>query len=157
MGNFTVNQYIRIGVVESGPRIVYVLVLAEIPALQLMQSSDLNGDGTVDELESSAYLETALPEIGNALQLAVDAQTLSLRPEKPALVFADGQAGLTTMRLRAIFVPLAPLLFTGGDQQIALSNTYQTDRLGWREIIVTNGDALLFLKSTCPQAASTAR
>jgi ABC-type nickel/cobalt efflux system permease component RcnA len=143
LGNFTVNQYVRVEVLESGPRLVYVLDLAEIPTFQLMQSIDANGDGALDQTESAAYLGEVLPQIANALDLSVGGDVLTLRSEQSSFELLDGQAGLKISRLRATFVPQAPLLLTGGDQQIALENTYQTDRLGWREIVVTNGEGVI--------------
>ncbi|MCC6790333.1 MAG: sulfite exporter TauE/SafE family protein [Thermomicrobiales bacterium] len=139
LGNFTVNQYARIEVTAAGPRIVYILDLAEVPALQEIQRIDANGDGTVDAAESAAYLTETVPFIARGLVFAVDHETLTLRATESTVTFPDGQAGLDLLRLRAVFVPMAPHLLTGGAQQISLVNTYRTDRLGWREIAVTHG------------------
>ena len=57
----------------------------------------------------------------------------------PHSTFPEGQAGLQLLRLRATFVPVEPAPLTGGDHTIELVNTYQSDRLGWREIVVTHG------------------
>lgn len=139
LGNFTVNQYARIEVTTEGPRIVYILDLAEVPALLEIQRFDTSGDGTVDEAEGAVYLRETLPAIAKALDFAVDQDVLTLRATESSLAFPDGQAGLKLLRLRAVFVPAEPHLFTGGEQEISLVNTYQTERLGWREIVVTHG------------------
>src|SRR4051794_22060029 len=68
LGNFTVNQYARVEVSANGPRIVYVLDMAEIPTFQALQSIDTNSDGTVHDAEKSAYLTTLLPEIADGLK-----------------------------------------------------------------------------------------
>lgn len=140
LGNFTVNQYARIEVSESGPRIVYVLDMAEIPTFQAFQMIDANSDGTVDDAEQAAYLASELPAIAQALDFSIDGDRMTLRALDGAdLQFPPGQAGLKLLRLRAIFVPMAPSLLTGGQQQFALTNTYLTDRIGWRELLVTHG------------------
>lgn len=139
LGNFTVNQYARIEISEAGPRIVYVLDMAEIPTFQALQTIDANGDGTVDDAETAAFLATELPAIMQGIDFTVDGDRMTLRALAGAeLQFPPGQAGLKLLRLRAIFVPLAPNLLTGGEQQFALTNTYLTDRIGWRELLVTH-------------------
>src|SRR5215213_8913440 len=140
LGNFTVNQYARIEVTADGPRIVYVLDMAEVPAFQEIKAIDASGDGEIDDGERAAYLDLMVGTIGRALELTVDGQLLALRAEDASLAFPDGQAGLQLIRLRAVFVPAATLLLTGGDQMVTFVNTYQTDRLGWREIIVTHDE-----------------
>jgi hypothetical protein len=80
LGNFTVNQYTRIEVASEGIRLIYVLDMAEIPAFQERQEIDVNGDGTVDESESAAYLETTVPEILSKLDLAIGANQINLVP-----------------------------------------------------------------------------
>ena len=142
LGNFTVNQYARIEVTADVPRIVYVLDMAEVPAFQEIKAIDASGDGAIDDAERAAYLDRTTRAIGQALKLTVDGQLLTLRSQEASLSFPDGQAGLQLIRLRSVFVPMAPLLLTGGDQTISFANTFQTDRLGWREIVVTHGEGV---------------
>jgi nickel/cobalt exporter len=142
LGNFTVNQYARIEVSADGPRIVYVLDMAEVPAFQEIKAIDASGDGEIDDGERTAYLDRMAGTIGRALELTVDGQLLTLQAEDASLAFPDGQAGLQLIRLKAVFVPAAALRLNDGDQMVTFVNTYQTDRLGWREIIVTHDEGV---------------
>ena len=75
LGNFTVNQYARIEVTADGPRVVYVLDMAEVPAFQEIKAIDASGDGEIDDGERAAYLDRMVGTIGRALELTVDGQT----------------------------------------------------------------------------------
>jgi nickel/cobalt exporter len=157
LGNFTVNQYARVEVSANGPRIVYVLDMAEIPTFQALQSIDTNSDGTVDDAEKSAYLTTLLPEIADGLKFTLDGDRMTLRAQDGAdLQFPDGQAGLKLLRLRATFAPLAPHLLTSANQQITLSDEYETGRIGWREMLVTYDAGITISGITAP-ATDTSR
>ena len=136
LGNFTTNQYSRIEVREDGLRLVYVLDLAEIPAFQEIQTIDANGDDAVGDAEREAYLDAKLAELGGHLRLAADGVDLPLRSVARELSFPDGQAGLKLLRLRAVFSASLP---DSVPVRFAFRNTYATDRLGWREIVVTHG------------------
>jgi ABC-type nickel/cobalt efflux system permease component RcnA len=139
LGNFTVNQYARVEITAAGPSIVYVLDLAEVPALQEIQRIDTDSDGTVSEAEAAPYLADTLPRIAGALHLAIDGDHLPLRAAESGLVFPEGQAGLRLLRLHVRFVPESSRAWSSGAQSVSLVNTFQADRLGWREIAVTHG------------------
>ena len=139
LGNFTVNQYTRIEVADKGLRLVYVLDMAEIPAFQERQRIDTNGDGTVDDTEIATYLDSEVPAILNQLALTVGAQDIDLQAVSRELTFPEGQAGLSLMRMRLVLTPASNDLFTTANQAISFRDDFATDRLGWREIVVTHG------------------
>lgn len=138
LGNFTVNQYSRIEITGVGPRIVYVLDMAEVPTLQAMPQIDLDGDGVVSSTEADEYAGALAVEIARNLVLSLDGEQLSLRATDVTLDLPQGQAGLQTLRLRAVFVPLLPGALADADRTFAFENRYAADRLGWRELVVTH-------------------
>jgi ABC-type nickel/cobalt efflux system permease component RcnA len=140
LGNFTINQYTRIELSQTGPRLFYVLDMAEIPALQEIQAIDHDGDGTVGELERQHYLPGKLAQIVGALDLRIDGEPVALQPADALLTFPDGQAGLKLLRLDAIFVPATPVSVMAGP--VTFQNTFDADRLGWKEITVVHDAGL---------------
>jgi nickel/cobalt transporter (NicO) family protein len=139
LGNFTVNQYTRIEVADKSLRLVYVLDMAEIPTFQERQKIDTNGDEAIDDAETATYLDSTIPEIVDQLGLTVDGNDVELQPISRELSFPEGQAGLSLMRLRLVLAPSAADLLATSPKAIDFRNEYATDRLGWREIVVTHG------------------
>ncbi|MDP9470344.1 MAG: high-affinity nickel-transporter [Chloroflexota bacterium] len=152
LGNFTVNQYSRIEVTEEDLRLVYVLDMAEIPALQELQERvDADGDGAVSDAERDTYLGSKLGEITSALGFSLGEMSLALRPVERELTFPDGQAGLKLLRLRAVFVaPLAGLR-QDGTGRLSYRNDFASNRLGWREVVVTHGPGVRLDASDVPE------
>jgi nickel/cobalt exporter len=138
LGNFTVNQYSRIEATTDGLRLVYVLDMAEIPAFQEIQSLDADSNGDVSDAERDAYLAAKLPQIARQLHLSVNGRDLPLTPDQQELTFPAGQAGLKLLRLRAVFAT-PPLALDATSTTIAFHNDFETDRIGWKEIVVTHG------------------
>lgn len=147
LGNFTTNQYARIEVMPDGIRLVYVLDLAEIPAFtEIGERIDRDGNGTVDDGERDAYLDLKLAEIRPGLQLTAGGTELPLTVAERELTLPEGQAGLKLLRLRAVFT--APAATDG--QAVAFQLDYETDRLGWREVVVTHAAGVRLDGSDAP-------
>jgi len=138
LGNFSVNQYSRIEVGTTDARIVYVLDLAELPTLADGSLLDANNDGAISNEETDAYLATRLAEIVPNLHLIAGGKELPLTLTDRSLSFVAGQAGLNTTRLEATLT--APLPPGSSADAMTYRNDYATDRLGWREIVVVNGN-----------------
>jgi ABC-type nickel/cobalt efflux system permease component RcnA len=138
LGNFTVNQYSRLEVGADAARLVYVLDLAELPTVADRPLADANGDGHVSDAEREGYLDAKLEEITPNLHLTAGGSELPLRLQERTLAFPAGQAGLETTRLEATFT--APLPASG--EELGYRDDYATDRLGWREIVVTHGPGI---------------
>ncbi|MGH2531095.1 MAG: nickel/cobalt transporter [Thermomicrobiales bacterium] len=150
LGNFTVNQYTRIEATADGPRVVYILDLAEIPAFQEIREIDDDGNGDIVDTERNAYLDRTLAAIVPALRLTVDGEPVALRVVERDVTFPTGQAGLRLVRLRAIFAPVEDQNGITGPQAVTFENRYATDRLGWREIVVTHGAGIRLDGPTAP-------
>lgn len=132
LGNFTVNRYSRISVYSDQIRVEYVLDMAEIPTFQENPNVDTNGDGNVSDSEAQVYAETKATEIGTnlALQLDGDARALGLRGSHVS--FPEGQGGLQTTRLTAIFETASP----AGSADLNFTDRNFSDRVGWKEVVV---------------------
>jgi ABC-type nickel/cobalt efflux system permease component RcnA len=138
LGNFSVNQYSRVEIGTEEARLVYVLDLAELPTVTDRPLLDADGDGVISGAERASYLDDKLAEIAPALHLFSGSTELTLRPIAQSLTLVPGQAGLDTTRIEATFV--ADLPATAGETgQLTFRNDNASDRLGWREIVVTNG------------------
>jgi ABC-type nickel/cobalt efflux system permease component RcnA len=150
LGNFTTNQYVRIEAAPDGLRLVYVLDLAEIPAFrEIGERVDADGDGKVSEAESAAYLDAKLAEIVPGLRLSAGGEAVVLTPVGQSVRFPEGQAGLTLLRLEAVFA--APVVVgQDGAADLAFTLDYDTDVLGWREIVVTHGADVRLAASDAP-------
>jgi ABC-type nickel/cobalt efflux system permease component RcnA len=138
LGNFSVNQYSRIEIGTTEARLDYVLDLAALPTMTDRPLLDRDGDGAIASAERTTYLAGKLSEITPALHLFAGSSELALRPTAQSLALAPGQAGLNTTRIEATFVAALPSA-TGDAGQLTFRNDYASDRLGWREIVVTNG------------------
>lgn len=140
LGYLTVNQYARIEVESHVLRIVYVLDLAEIPAFQeVNERLDADGGGDISDAERAAYVQEKLEEIRADLHLTVDGREIELVPRESELSLPEGQARMTLLYLRAVFVPSKPVTLSARPQQIAFTNNYEPAAVGWREILVTHG------------------
>jgi ABC-type nickel/cobalt efflux system permease component RcnA len=141
LGNFTVNQYTRLDVARADVSVRYVLDMAEIPTFQRRQLVDANGDGRIGPGEMARERDRLVALVSPHLQLLADGKPVRLALEKARVAFPKGQGGLATTRLDARF--RAPGLALGeAPRTLKLSNTYGTDRVGWRELLVARGEGV---------------
>ncbi|MDQ3553056.1 MAG: sulfite exporter TauE/SafE family protein [Chloroflexota bacterium] len=135
LGNFTINLYDGITISTDGAVIDHVLDMAEIPAFQERQRMDVDGDGAVSDAEGAAWAESTCRETASDLMLTVGGQPSELQPTALGLSFPPGQGGLVTLRLvcsyEAAFAPIS------GATDVTFEDSAYTDRLGWREIVVS--------------------
>ncbi len=132
LGNFTTNTAIRATVSAQKLKVLYVIDLAEIPTLKVRQElhavsgvvpSSIAGTWAQKEC-GSARSRVSITDAGKLLTLSSDAAEAS---------FANGQAGLTTMRIECTWSsPLDPATLTARTLRVADRN--YADRVGWREI-----------------------
>jgi ABC-type nickel/cobalt efflux system permease component RcnA len=132
-----VNQYSRIEVGKAQATVTYILDLAELPTVADRPLSDPDGNGASDDEERTQDIEGKLAEIAPLLHLSTGGNDLPLHLKDAALSFVPGQAGLNTTRIEAHFTADLP---AGADRGVlSYRDDYANDRLGWREIVVTNG------------------
>ena len=141
LGNFTVNQYTRLDVAQAGVSVRYVLDMAEVPTFQRRQVVDANGDGRIGAGERARERDRLLALVTPHLLLTADGKPVRLALETARVAFPLGQGGLRTTRLDARFSAVG-LALGDAPRTLKLANTYATDRVGWRELLVARGDGV---------------
>ena len=140
LGNFTVNQYSRLDLGDA-VSVRYVLDMAEIPTFQRRQIVDANGDGRISVAEAASESKRLVAIVAPHLQLLVDGRPVRLAISEQHVRFPRGQGGLSTTRLDARFRAVGFKL-DASPHTFTLSNSYATDRVGWRELLVAKGDGV---------------
>jgi nickel/cobalt transporter (NicO) family protein len=124
LGNFTTNRYDE--VVVSGDRVyVHAVVdLAEIPTFQ--------AKGSLQRLGRAGYADSLVAKVTDGIVLTVAGEDRTLAEARTSLVFPKGVGGLRTTRLDVVF-DAGP----ARDGVIALRDESFSERIGWREIVVS--------------------
>jgi nickel/cobalt transporter (NicO) family protein len=141
LGNFTVNQYTRLDIARSTVSVRYVLDMAEIPTFQRRQIVDVNHDGRISVAEAALESKRLVAIVAPHLKLLADGRPVRLVLESALVHFPHGQGGLSTTRLDARFRAVGAAL-GASPRTFALSDSYATDRVGWRELLVARGDGV---------------
>ena len=141
LGNFTVNQYTRLDLATGSVSVRYVLDMAEIPTFQRRGIVDANGDGRISTAEAASESKRLVAIVAPHLRLLADGRPVRLALEERHVRFPRGQGGLSTTRLDARFRAVG-LKLDGSQHTFQLSNSYATDRVGWRELLVARGDGV---------------
>lgn len=141
LGNFTINHYTGLQVNRKGINVDYVLDMAEIPAYQEIASFDANHNGQPDPEEVASYHPKKCEAIGSGLTLRLSGKLQTLILTRSQVEFPVGAAGLSTLRLTCAFQ--APATIAGSKLAVDYSDNSYTDRLGWREIVVTGDGVVL--------------
>ena len=132
LGNFTVNRYARVEVSADVVRVYYVLDEAEVPAFQ---------DRAAVTADPDAFLRTTTGQIASNLDLTVDGRTLELDVVDRSLDQPEGEAGLDTLRIAAIYEAPLPSSLPDGPVTLRFEDRNEPDRIGWREVVaVARGD-----------------
>lgn len=142
LGQFTVNRYARVEVSAGVVRIYYVLDEAEIPAFQERAAVSRDRGG---------FLRRRVADIASNLELSVDGRSLRLQAKDQSLDQPEGQGGLKTLRVAAVYEASVPSADPDQRRRLEFSDLNEPNRVGWREIVsVARGDARL-LDSTAPE------
>ena len=153
LGNFTANASAQLVVGAESTRIDYVLDLAEIPALQVRQGVDADGDGEVDGAEAGGYRAATCADIAAEQHLTVDGAAVPVRATASSLSFPQGQAGLETLRLECTLVAeTGPL----GRARLEYTDGRDLGRVGWREVVAV-GVGTTLTASDVPGKSPSAR
>ncbi|HEX2027328.1 MAG TPA: hypothetical protein VHF25_04950 [Nitriliruptorales bacterium] len=142
LGNFTVNHYAGLTVAADGLAVDYVVDLAEIPAFQERASIDRDGDGQLVPAELVAYRTTRCQRLARGLRVQRDGTLLALATTGTRLTAPPGQGGLDTLRLECRYHTDLDLT-DGQPHTLAVTDTNNPDRIGWREITATSRHATL--------------
>ncbi len=128
LGNFTVNHYTRIEPAGDRVRLVYVLDMAEIATFQERPRIT----------DPEQYASQRAEEMRQKLHLTLNGEPATLQLEQRALSLPEGQGGLSTLRLEAVY---SAQLVSGAGDVVGLSFRDDNDpnRIGWREIVARSG------------------
>jgi nickel/cobalt exporter len=129
LGNFTVNRYSGIELAGSRVFVHYVLDLAEIPTFQ---------EG--DQVRAAGFAE----RVAGGLDLRIDGRRASLRVLEHERRFRPGAGGLKTLRFEAVYVA------DRSGAKLAFLDTNYSNRIGWREVVVSARDGAVVASSTVP-------
>jgi nickel/cobalt exporter len=141
LGNFTVNQYTRLDLGRGDVSVRYVLDMAEIPTFQRRAIVDVDGNGRISAAEAASESRRLVAIVAPHLRLVVDGRPVRLAVSEQHVKFPRGQGGLSTTRLDARFRAVGVRL-DGSPHTFRLSDSYATDRVGWRELLVARGDGV---------------
>jgi ABC-type nickel/cobalt efflux system permease component RcnA len=150
LGNLTVNTAMDVVVRPNGLAVTYVLDLAELPTVQARQQIDTDADGAVSAAEQNAWATTRCARLAQGISINASPLTSDAAP---ALAFPPGQGGLTTLRLTCAMT--SPVRLGEHGTTLAITDTNETDRIGWREI-VARGDRATLTSSEVPTVSPSA-
>ena len=133
LGNFTINRYSEIALSGNRVYVLYVLDMAEIPAVEALDEAR--------RLGKKRYALALAEDIGRGLELTLAGERQKLRLVRTVLAFPPGQAGLKTLRLEAL-LETAPR--KSSLTRLDYRDLNYRSRIGWREVVVkaTNGSKL---------------
>jgi nickel/cobalt transporter (NicO) family protein len=153
LGNFTVNHFTRLEVSATSVRVHYVVDMAEIPALQELQTIDRDGNGAPTQAELDLYAARNAREYADGLMLTVDETRLPLTLMAERISLPAGAGNLPTLRLECDY-EAALLVSASGAWQMRFADANHQDRIGWREIVVTPVAGVQVFNSTAFGGAS---
>jgi ABC-type nickel/cobalt efflux system permease component RcnA len=144
MGNFSVNRYARLEPSREDLRLLYLVDFAEIPTFQEISAlPGLAGERDPSALDASpdaGRLAATLARRWTAGLSARDAGVpLPFRIRSRSLKFAEGAAGLPTMKLSIVLE--AP--WKGPTASVRYDDANAPDRIGWREVVLRSGPGVV--------------
>jgi len=140
LGNFTINQYAGLKISRELIVVEYVVDMAEIPAFQEITALDANGNNQPDSAEFAAFPKDKCTALEPDLNLVLNNQPLTPALASSAVEFPAGVGGLLTLRLSCEYrVPVDP---SQDNYQLSFTNNAFPDRIGWKEIVVTDADGV---------------
>lgn len=153
LGNFTANTSAAITVRPDAIAVDYVVDLAEIPALRVVQDLDSDGDGAVSESEGAGYRVDECDRLAEGIELAVDGATVDPAVTTTSLELPPGQGGLVTLRLECRMEAESP---AAGERTVTFADANLDGRIGWREVTAV-GDGTTLTSSDVPTASPSDR
>src|ERR1041385_8265013 len=140
MGNFSVSHYSRIELTANGARIRYILDLAGIPTVQLLQQWKLEASAPREELERRAVEQARV--WSRSLKVEVGGQPAAVAFERASMTLDKGGDGMPVLRVVSeLRVDAAPgaLRFEAGNSPA---------RTGWKEIVIVAGNDAIIDRAT---------
>lgn len=153
LGNNTVNRAAALVITGAQIRIDYRLDFAEIPTLLASENADRDTDGRLDDKEWQAYTRAWSEVLIPDLFLSADEKPLVLRVATLEWQLLPGAAGLSQLRLRAVFETHAP---AAGRVTLRYKDSSRPDDFGWREVWVSAGRGAQIVTTTAARTDRSA-
>jgi ABC-type nickel/cobalt efflux system permease component RcnA len=132
MGNFSINHYARITVEPQSVEVLYVLDVAELPTLQLMQKWNVTKDSPHAQIDAAAHAQAV--EWVKGLRFVENGAAVLPRLERTEAVVQDGAGGLAVVRINSYLrLPARTGKFEYQDSNFS-------ERAGWKEVVVVAAD-----------------
>ena len=141
MGNFSVSHYSRLDFNAHGLQLTYVLDLAEIPTLELLQQWQIDGkdEGQLQQ-ETAAQAASWLQN----LSISVDGTQFAPRLLETKVKTTDGAGGMLVLRVAMkADVEAAP-------GQLSFEDRNYSNRTGWKEIVIRGGEGVALVGASHP-------
>jgi ABC-type nickel/cobalt efflux system permease component RcnA len=137
LGNFTINHFARIEVGSENIRLRYVIDMAEIPTFQELQAITATNNGSPSQPQLDDYAERVAADYTGGLLLIVDGARVPLKVISKNVSLLTGAGGLQTMRIECDLLSVAPGPSTGAVRRLVFEDRNYRERIGWREIVVS--------------------
>jgi ABC-type nickel/cobalt efflux system permease component RcnA len=128
MGNFSINHYALVMPGARSVEVLYVLDLAELPTLQLLQQWNLTRDSARAEIEARAHVQAE--EWLRNLVFVEDGRQVRPQLDRTEAIIQDGAGGLPVIRINS------HLKLAGRAGTFAYEDHNFPDRAGWKEIVI---------------------
>lgn len=151
LGNFSVNQFIRLEVAAEHIGLRYVVDIAEIAAFQELRKADptYTGDQPPSLARLNAHLESLATEFANGLVVTLDGTRLPIALTSKTVTTPAGSSGLLlTLKIECDYRAVVPSAPGDTPRRLRLGNTNYRDRAGWREIVVTQMSSVVVFDSS---------
>jgi ABC-type nickel/cobalt efflux system permease component RcnA len=148
MGNFSVNHYSKIDLLNDRIEIKYFIDLAEIPTFQELQQGSIKAD--VNDPAVTRFVAERGEELGRGLSLTLDDTRLELRFVSSGVIFPPGAGGLPTMKMGFVYEAPIPPKSDRSRLSLRYADNNYAGHSGWKEIVA--GSALArIMNSTAPR------
>jgi ABC-type nickel/cobalt efflux system permease component RcnA len=147
MGNFSVNHYSKITLLDDRIAIRYLIDLAEIPTFQELQAGNISAQA--DDVSSIRYVEARGEELGRGLSLIIDGKLVPLHMISSSVIFPPGAGGLPTMKMGFNYVAAIPADVERSKLNLQYADGNYEGHSGWKEIVAAAPGGTL-LRSSVP-------
>lgn len=149
LGLSSINRYVGVQMHPREIEVDYLLDLAEIPAWTEIESLDTDHDSAVTPPERDRYLDALIARLRPHLELTAGGTRCELREAFRTMEAPPGQNGLSTLRIAVEFRAALPAT-CGPRCEVAVHDTFYSNRGGWREIGAQGTAAATVVASSLP-------
>jgi nickel/cobalt exporter len=147
MGNFSVNHYSKIELLDERVAIHYLIDLAEIPTFQELQNG--NFAAAPNDPAVMRFIAMRGEELGRGLSLVIDGRRLALRLTSSGVIFPPGAGGLPTMKMGFAYEAAIPPDLDRSHLNLQYADSNYEGHSGWKEIIAVASAGKL-IRSSVP-------